>query len=194
MAPDSSFDVDVVTLPDRRPSASVPAQIGMAVAYVRGVRAGTGRPLSEADARAIPSVGAPTVQVVDQSNTPNAFAHVVGSYVVMFALFGIGAGAGTVFEERARGTYQRILSCPVDRGAILAGKVINQFALTVTQAALLFAIGAALFRLELRMVALLALLIVSLAFATTSFGMLLVSLAGSRRQLSALSTLTILTF
>jgi len=130
---------------------------------------------------------APTVSV-------NFFDQVVPGYAVMFALFGISAGAATLLEERKSGTYRRLLVTRASRGSIILGKIAFQFVLTLTQVVVLLGIGAVVFGMTIRLWPMLLVHVVALSFATTAFGMLLVSLVRSSRQLGTMSTMTILGF
>lgn len=146
------------------------------------------------DVRASSSSVSSTAKRKDGPTSVNFFNQVVPGYAVMFALFGIGAGAATLLEEKERGTYNRLLASPVSSGAILLGKTMFQFTLTFVQVLILLGIGILAFGLEVRLWPIMLSLIFALSFATTAFGMLLVSVARSRRQLSGLTTIIVLGF
>jgi ABC-2 type transport system permease protein len=124
----------------------------------------------------------------------NFFNQVVPGYAVMFALFSIAAGAATLIEERESGTFRRLVVSPMARGSLLSGKLVFQFALTLMQVLVLLTVGALAFGMTLRLWPMLLARVLALSFATTSFGLLLVSLVKSRRQLSGISTVVVLGF
>lgn len=113
---------------------------------------------------------------------------------VMFLLFtAANAGGGTLLEENESGTLDRILSTRVTHTHLLLGKWLFVWSLGVLQLTVMFAWGAAVFGLEL-MSHLGGFFIIALptAAATAAFGLFIASLARTRQQLSAISTLCVL--
>lgn len=133
-------------------------------------------------------------QVAKQNASDNNYDQVVPGYALMFALFAVAAGAGTILDEKEAGTWKRLLVAPVSRWAILGGKLGAQFVRTVAQLTILFIVGKLLFHIDLGSVAGVVLLVLVTAFATTALGMLLVSVVKTRDQLQPVTTLTVLTF
>jgi ABC-2 type transport system permease protein len=134
------------------------------------------------------------MEVAKRSQSDNNYDQVVPGYALMFALFSVAAGAGTILDEKEAGTWKRLLIAPISRWALLGGKLGAQFVRTVTQIGILFAAGKLFFHIDLGSVPAIILLILATAFATTAFGMLLVSVVKTRDQLQPVSTLTVLTF
>lgn len=133
-------------------------------------------------------------QVAKQNQSDNNYDQVVPGYALMFALFAVAAGAGTILDEKEAGTWKRLLVAPISRWALLGGKLGAQFVRTVTQLGILFAVGKLFFHIALGSVPAIILLILVTAFATTALGMLLVSVVKTRDQLQPVTTLTVLTF
>jgi ABC-2 type transport system permease protein len=133
-------------------------------------------------------------EVAKRTQSDNTYDQVVPGYALMFALFSVAAGAGTILDEKEAGTWKRLLIAPISRWALLGGKLGAQFVRTVTQIGILFAVGKLFFHIDLGSVPAIILLILATAFATTAFGMLLVSVVKTRDQLQPVSTLTVLTF
>ncbi|MHB8646469.1 MAG: ABC transporter permease [Thermomicrobiales bacterium] len=133
-------------------------------------------------------------QVAKQNQSDNNYDQVVPGYALMFALFAVGAGAGTILDEKEAGTWKRLLVAPVSRWALLGGKLGAQFVRALAQIGLLFLVGKLLFHIDLGSVPAIILLIVVTAFATTALGMLLVSVVKTRDQLQPITTLVVLTF
>ena len=133
-------------------------------------------------------------QVAKQNQSDNNYDQVVPGYALMFALFAVAAGAGTILDEKEAGTWKRLLVSPISRWALLGGKLGAQFVRTVVQIGLLFIVGKLLFHIDLGSVPAVILLILVTAFATTALGMLLVSVVKTRDQLQPVSTLVVLTF
>ncbi len=134
--------------------------------------------------------------------TVNATGRVINSqdqtvpgYAVMFALFGITAGAGSILDEKESGTFKRLLIAPLPPYALLGGKMLSQFIQSLVQLTLLFAIGALLFRIDLgSSLPALALLIIGTSLAATGLGLILVSFVKTQRQLRPITTLIVLSF
>ncbi|HET9999287.1 MAG TPA: ABC transporter permease [Ktedonobacteraceae bacterium] len=122
----------------------------------------------------------------------NNFDQVVPGYAIFFALFGINAVAGTILQEKEDGTFRRLLIAPVQRYALLGGKLLAQFILTLAQLTVLFAVGYFAFHLTIGSWPGVIALIVGASFATTGLGILLVSIVKTRRQLNPVVTLVVL--
>lgn len=133
-------------------------------------------------------------QVAKQNQSDNNYDQVVPGYALMFALFAVGAGAGTILDEKEAGTWKRLLVAPVSRWALLGGKLGAQFIRVLVQIGLLFLVGKLFFHINVGSVPAIILLIIVTAFATTALGMLLVSVVKTRDQLQPITTLTVLTF
>ncbi len=110
----------------------------------------------------------------------------------MFALFGLQAAAGTILQEKEDGTFRRLLIAPIQKYALLGGKLLAQFLLTLVQLLVLFLIGYFAFHLTIGSWPAVILLLIMASFATTGLGILLVSVVKTRRQLSPIVTLVVL--
>src|SRR5258706_5705404 len=122
----------------------------------------------------------------------NAFDQLVPGYAIFFALFGISAAAGTILQEKEDGTFRRLLIAPVNKYALLGGKLLAQFLLTLAQLAVLFAVGYFAFHLDIGSWPAVIALLICTSFATTGLGILLVSVVKTRRQLNPIVTLVVL--
>lgn len=121
------------------------------------------------------------------------YDQVVPGYAVMFAMFTVLSAAGGILEEKERGTFKRLLIAPLPQWSLLSGKLLAQFLMGVGQIVLMFVFGALVFRVNLGRSPLgLLLLTLATCWATTSLGILLVSVIRSRKQIHPISTLVIL--
>lgn len=113
---------------------------------------------------------------------------------VMFLLFTASTAAGSLLDESESGALDRVLSARVTMTTLLAGKLVYSALLAFLQLTLMFLWAAAVFHLDLftHIPGFLVMTTVT-SFAVASFGMLLASVARTRAQLGALSTLIILT-
>lgn len=120
-------------------------------------------------------------------------AHAVAGIAVMMLLFGVVATGGTLLEERASGTLQRLQLTPVPGPAILLGKVLYSLVAGAIQLVVLFAYAAVVFDLPLAN-APVALVVLSgaVVFAATGAGLALAVFCTTHKQLEGVSTLLIL--
>ncbi|GHO50257.1 ABC transporter permease [Ktedonospora formicarum] len=134
------------------------------------------------------------IQTLTTGNAPKSsnFDQLLPGFSVLFALFGLNSAASTILQEKEEGTFRRLLIAPVPRYALLGGKLVAQFLLTLLQLTVLFTIGYWVFKLNIGSWQAIGLLLISTSFATTGLGMLLVSIVKSRRQLTPVVTLTTL--
>lgn len=134
------------------------------------------------------------VELHATGNAPkvNSFDRSLPGFAILFALFGLNTVAASILQEKDDGTFRRLLIAPVPRYALLGGKLVAQFVLTLLQLTVLFTIGYLVFKLSIGSWPIIALLLVSTSIATTGLGMLLVSVLKTRRQLAPIVTLTTL--
>ncbi len=122
----------------------------------------------------------------------SSFDLYVPGYAIFFAMFGVNAAAGTILQEKEDGTFRRLLIAPIQKYALLGGKVLAQFILTVVQIALLFAFGYVFFHIHIGDLLAVSLIILATGFAVTGLGISLVSLVKTRRQFNPVVTLVTL--
>ncbi|HLI81948.1 MAG TPA: ABC transporter permease [Candidatus Binataceae bacterium] len=109
----------------------------------------------------------------------NAFDQYVPGFGITFLLIGMMLGiALTLFDEREWGTLRRLRVSGAPLSGLLLGKLIARFLVGIAQMVLLFAVGRALFGIELGRYPL-ALLIptVGISFASAALGLLIASIA-----------------
>lgn len=112
---------------------------------------------------------------------------------VMFTMFFITYGGATLLLEREQGTLRRLLTTPISKMAILAGKVLGIFISGVVQFSILVLFGQFVFGVDWGSQPLaLALMIVAFIFAITCFSIMLAALVRTYAQVDALSTVIIL--
>jgi ABC-2 type transport system permease protein len=120
------------------------------------------------------------------------FDQVLPGYAVFFSLFGLNAVAATILQEKEDGTLRRLLIAPIQKYALLGGKMLAQFLVTIAQLAIIFLVGYIVFRVHINDWLTVSLLLVSTSFAATGLGMLLVSLVKTRAQVNPVVTLVVL--
>ena len=132
--------------------------------------------------------------VVGQNKRSPMISFYAAGVGVMFLLFTASAAGGSLLDEAENGALDRILSARVSMPTLLAGKMNYCTLLACSQLTLMFLWGAAVFHLDL-FTHLPGFFVMTIAtsFAVASFGMFLASIARTRAQLGAVSTLIILT-
>jgi len=132
--------------------------------------------------------------VVGEKKRSPMIAFYAAGVGVMFLLFTASGAGGSLLDEAENGALDRVLSSRVSMTMLLAGKMAYCTLLACLQLTLMFLWGAAVFHLDL-FTHLPGFFVMTIAtsFAVASFGMLLASVARTRAQLSAVSTLIILT-
>jgi len=83
------------------------------------------------------------------SNTPDTYQQTVPGYTVMYVFFIITSMAGSIRAEKLNGTFRRLLSAPVSRAELAAGKLIAAMLAGFVQVIFLFLTGAVVFKLGL---------------------------------------------
>ncbi len=113
---------------------------------------------------------------------------------VMFLMFTASAAGGSLLDESDSGALDRVLSARVTMTTLLLGKLTYSALLAFAQLTIMFLWAALVFHLDLfsHIPGFMVMTAIT-AFAVASFGMLLASVARTRGQLAAFSTLIILT-
>ncbi len=120
------------------------------------------------------------------------FDQVLPGYAVFFSLFGLNAVAATILQEKEDGTFRRLLIAPIQKYALLGGKMLAQFLVTLAQLCIIFLVGFFVFKVHIHDWLTVSLLLMSTSFAATGLGMLLVSLVKTRAQINQVVTLVVL--
>ena len=135
-----------------------------------------------------------TRSVVGESQNKPMISYYAAAVGVMFLLFTASGSAGALLDEADSGTLDRVLSSRIGMTTLLAGKLTYNTLLAFTQLTAMFVFGWAVFHVDLwSHIPGFLVMGLSTAFAVAAFGMLLASLAKTRAQLGAISTLLILT-
>ena len=101
----------------------------------------------------------------------------------MFIYFIVGMSGGTLLAEREAGTLRRLLTAPIPRGAILAGKMLAYMLLACLQVVVVFAVARLVFGTPLGKSPLgLVVLTLVVAFNAAALGMLVAAIAKTAKQ------------
>lgn len=131
-------------------------------------------------------------------NIPTYSEFAVVGMTVLFVFLAAQLTARSIFDEKREGTFRRLLASPISKPALLGGKLLPNFLLTLIQIAVLFFTGGVLigligfkplgFNVDWP-----TLIIVSLAAAlcSTSLGIFIAALAKTEAQIGAFSSIVL---
>ncbi|MFI9650046.1 ABC transporter permease [Streptomyces sp. NPDC052040] len=142
-----------------------------------------------------PKIGTSTVgpQGSGRPSYPSVYQQNVPGYAVMYTFFIVTLLTASIMVEKRDGTFQRLLSTPLPRRRILAGKVVPYLLVSLVQLATMFAFGRIVFGMGLGPHPLaLVPITVGLAVCAVGFGVLLSAWARSESQASTLGTITVI--
>ena len=144
----------------------------------------------------------PPISVLAQKETqreesdvqiPIGFQQTSPGIAVMFAMFFVVTGAGSILLEREQGTLRRLLSSPISKSAILGGKLLGVYISSIIQFSLLVLVGYFFFNVDWgQSPVALVVMVLAFTFSITALGMLAASLVRTYAQIDALSTVIIL--
>lgn len=119
--------------------------------------------------------------------------HAVSGNSILMLLFSMSAIGAGILEEKEKGTLKKLLISPLPAFHILYGKMLTGFVVSILQLTILFLFAWLVFGLQiLPHITSLLIMIITVGFACTSFGILLASVVKSRAQVQGLSTILIL--
>lgn len=131
--------------------------------------------------------------VVGEKKQSPMIAYYAAGIGVLFLLFSASSAGGTLLDEAESGALDRVLSSRVSMTTLLVGKLVFCALLAALQLTVMFLWGAAVFHLDLfGHLPGFILMTIATSLAVAAFGTLLASLARTRAQLAAISTLLIL--
>jgi len=129
---------------------------------------------------------------------PSYSEFAVVGMTVLFVFLAAQITARSIFDEKREGTFRRLLAAPISKPALLGGKLLPNFILTLVQIAVLFFTGGVVIGLiGLKPLGFNVdwptLLIISLAAAlcSTSLGIFIAALAKTEAQIGAFSSIAL---
>ncbi len=132
-----------------------------------------------------PGVTAPKYPSVYQQNVPG--------YAIMYTFFIVATMATSVLQERRDGTFRRLLTMPINKAALLAGKMLPYYIVSLLQITILFGVGRLVFGMDLGPhPAGLVLITLALSACAVSLGLLISAIAKTEGQVGGLGTILVL--
>jgi ABC-2 type transport system permease protein len=124
---------------------------------------------------------------------PTATEQNVPAYTIFGVFFIVLTLASSFLKEKGDGTFQRIMTAPLSKPALLIGKLLPYYIVNLIQIGLMFAVGVVLFDMNLGHVPALVLVSIALAAASNGLGLLVAALGKTEAQVNSLSILFAIT-
>ncbi len=113
------------------------------------------------------------------------FAYLFPGLTVMFIFFIVPMSGASLLTEREGGTLRRLMTAPIPKGAILAGKTLAYMLLACMQVVVVFAVAGLLFGTPMGKSPLgLVVLTLVVAFTATALGLMVAALAKTAKQVA----------
>lgn len=124
---------------------------------------------------------------------PSATEQNVPGYTIFGVFFIVLTLATGFLQEKSDGTFQRILTAPLLKTALIVGKLLPYYLVNLIQIVLMFAIGVAFFDLRLGNTPALILVSLAVSAAANGLGLLVASVGRTEAQVNGLSVLLAIT-
>ena len=124
---------------------------------------------------------------------PTATEQNVPAYTIFGVFFIVLTLASSFLQEKKDGTFQRILAAPLSKTALLIGKLLPYYLVSLIQIALMFCIGVVVFGMKLGYLPALIIVSLALAAAANGLGLLVAALGKTEAQVNGLSVLLAIT-
>jgi len=122
-----------------------------------------------------------------------SLVHSVAGTSIMMLLFSVAGIGGSLLDEKQEGILKKLLCSPMPPNYILFGKLLFANIISIIQLIIMFVYAWLIFGLDImHHLPSLVLMIFTIAFACSGFGIILASFAKTRQQVQGLSTIIVL--
>ena len=129
------------------------------------------------------------LQESESPKQPTSTEQNVPGYTIFGVFFIVLTLASGFIQENNDGTFQRILTAPLPKPALLMGKLLPYYLVNLIQIVLMFAVGVGIFDLYLGSIPALVLVSLALSAAANGLGLLVAALGRTEAQVNALAVL-----
>jgi ABC-2 type transport system permease protein len=143
----------------------------------------------DAEATSVVTLSRVAPAAMDVEAFPDSYQQNVPGYTVFGVFFIVSAISSSILREKHDGTFRRLLAAPLPKPALLAGKLLPYYLVNLIQVAVMFAVGALFFGMELGDPAALVVISMALAAAATGLGVLVATFGKTEAQIDGLATL-----
>jgi ABC-type multidrug transport system permease subunit len=132
--------------------------------------------------------------IISESDDRNlGLIQAVAGTAIMMLLFSVSSVGAGILVEKDAGTLKRLLYSPISPVHILYGKMLAGNIIAVTQLSVMFLFSWIAFGLNIWIdIPSMMVMIMSTAFACTSFGIFLASISQTEKQVDSMATIVIL--
>lgn len=128
-----------------------------------------------------------------EENNLVGLVHSVAGTAVMMLLFSVAGIGGSLLDEKQEGMLKKLLCSPIPPDYILFGKLVFANIISIIQLIIMFVYAWLIFGLDImHHLPSLVLMIFTIAFACSGFGVVLASFAKTRQQVQGFSTIIVL--
>ena len=124
---------------------------------------------------------------------PTSTEQNVPGYTIFGVFFIVLTLASSFIQEKNDGTFQRILTAPLSKAALILGKLLPYYLVNLVQIALMFAVGVAFFDLRLGNIGALFLISLALSASANGMGLLVAAIGKTEAQVNGLAVLLAIT-
>jgi len=129
------------------------------------------------------------LQAGQRAQRPTSTEQNVPGYTIFGVFFIVLTLASSFIQEKNDRTFQRILTAPLTKTALLVGKLLPYYLVNLIQIVLMFAVGVIIFDLYLGSIAGLLLVSLALSAAANGLGLLVAALGRTEAQVNGLAVL-----
>jgi len=128
-----------------------------------------------------------------EENHLMSLVHSVAGTSVMMLLFSVAGIGGSFLDEKHEGMLKKLLCSPIPPNHILFGKLVFANIISIIQLSIMFVYAWLMFGLDImHHLPSLVLMIFTIAFACSGFGVVLASFAKTRQQVQGFSSIIVL--
>ena len=120
---------------------------------------------------------------------PTSTEQNVPGYTIFGVFFIVLTLASSFIQEKNDGTFQRILTAPLSKTALIMGKLLPYYLINLIQITLMFAVGVIFFDLSLGNLPALLMVSLALAAAANGLGLLVAAIGKTEAQVNGLAVL-----
>ena len=133
------------------------------------------------------------LRAFESERRPNSAEQNVPAYTIFGVFFIVLTLASSFLQEKNDGTFQRILTAPLTKTALVVGKLLPYYLVNLIQIGLMFAVGVFLFDLQLGNLPALILVSLALSASANGLGLLVAAIGRTEAQVNGLSVLLAIT-
>lgn len=133
------------------------------------------------------------LRAAEANRRPTSTEQNVPAYTIFGVFFIVLTLASSFIKEKNDGTFQRVLTAPLPKAALIMGKLLPYYIVNLIQIALMFAVGVLVFDLPLGNLPALVFVSLALAASANGLGLLVATIGKTEAQVNGLSVMLAIT-